>query len=83
MISYDGTPVDLSRFPDNRTAFSLPLGGKCLTNPQLNVVNLRINVGSVPTVTGACCQSMTNTPTTDVAAAVEQINRIVAVGGEI
>ena len=45
----------------------------------------RINVGSVPIGDGApiAVQSMTNTPTTDVAATVAQINRIVAVGGEI
>ena len=45
----------------------------------------RINVGSVPIGDGApiAVQSMTNTPTTDVAATVSQINRIVAVGGEI
>ena len=45
----------------------------------------RINVGNVPIGDGApiAVQSMTNTRTTDVAATVEQINRIVAVGGEI
>lgn len=45
----------------------------------------RINVGSVPIGDGApiAVQSMTNTPTTDVAATVAQINRIVGVGGEI
>ncbi len=47
--------------------------------------SLRINVGSVPIGDGApiAVQSMTNTPTTDVAATVDQINRIVGVGGEI
>ena len=47
--------------------------------------SLRINVGNVPIGDGApiAVQSMTNTPTTDVAATVAQINRIVAVGGEI
>lgn len=47
--------------------------------------SLRINVGSVPVGGGApiAVQSMTNTSTTDVAATVDQINRIVAVGGEI
>ena len=45
----------------------------------------RINVGNVPIGDGApiAVQSMTNTRTTDVAATVDQINRIVAVGGEI
>lgn len=45
----------------------------------------RINVGSVPIGDGApiAVQSMTNTETTDVDATVAQINRIVAVGGEI
>ena len=47
--------------------------------------SIRINVGNVPIGDGApiAVQSMTNTPTTDVAATVAQINRIVAVGGEI
>ncbi|MET1219714.1 MAG: flavodoxin-dependent (E)-4-hydroxy-3-methylbut-2-enyl-diphosphate synthase [Glaciecola sp.] len=47
--------------------------------------SIRINVGSVPIGDGApiAVQSMTNTPTTDVAATVDQINRIVGVGGEI
>ncbi|GAC15148.1 flavodoxin-dependent (E)-4-hydroxy-3-methylbut-2-enyl-diphosphate synthase [Aliiglaciecola lipolytica] len=45
----------------------------------------RINVGNVPIGDGApiAVQSMTNTHTTDVAATVAQINRIVGVGGEI
>lgn len=45
----------------------------------------RINVGNVPVGDGApiAVQSMTNTETTDVDATVGQINRIVAVGGEI
>lgn len=45
----------------------------------------RINVGNVPIGAGApiAVQSMTNTSTTDVDATVAQINRIVAVGGEI
>ena len=45
----------------------------------------RIMVGNVPIGDGApiAVQSMTNTQTTDVAATVAQINRIVAVGGEI
>lgn len=45
----------------------------------------RINVGNVPIGDGApiAVQSMTNTETTDVDATVDQINRIVAVGGEL
>lgn len=45
----------------------------------------RINVGNVPIGDGApiAVQSMTNTLTTDVDATVDQINRIVGVGGEI
>ncbi|MCC2614956.1 flavodoxin-dependent (E)-4-hydroxy-3-methylbut-2-enyl-diphosphate synthase [Aestuariibacter halophilus] len=45
----------------------------------------RINVGSVPIGDGApiAVQSMTNTPTVDVQATVDQIKRIQAVGGEI
>lgn len=45
----------------------------------------RINVGNVPIGDGApiAVQSMTNTETTDVEATVDQINRIVAVGGDI
>lgn len=45
----------------------------------------RINVGNVPIGDGApiAVQSMTNTETTDVAATVAQIKRIIAVGGEI
>ena len=45
----------------------------------------RIYVGNVPVGDGApiAVQSMTNTETTDVAATVAQINRIVGVGGEI
>ena len=41
--------------------------------------SIRINVGNVPIGDGApiAVQSMTNTPTTDVAATVAQINRIV------
>ena len=47
--------------------------------------SLRINVGNVPIGDGApiAVQSMTNPPTTDVVATVDQINRIVAVGGDI
>ena len=47
--------------------------------------SIRINVGNVPIGDGApiAVQSMTNTQTTDVAATVAQINRIIAVGGEI
>jgi len=45
----------------------------------------RINVGDVPIGDGApiAVQSMTNTETTDVAATVDQINRIQAVGADI
>lgn len=45
----------------------------------------RIYVGNVPIGDGApiAVQSMTNTPTTDVAATVAQIKRIQAVGGEL
>lgn len=45
----------------------------------------RINVGNVPIGDGApiAVQSMTNTETTDVQATVAQINRIVAVGGDL
>lgn len=45
----------------------------------------RIYVGDVPVGDGApiAVQSMTNTETTDVAATVAQINRIVGVGGDI
>ena len=54
-------------------------------SPIIRRKSLRINVGNVPIGDGApiAVQSMTNTPTTDVAATVAQINRIVAVGGEI
>ncbi|MBL4631641.1 MAG: flavodoxin-dependent (E)-4-hydroxy-3-methylbut-2-enyl-diphosphate synthase [Paraglaciecola sp.] len=45
----------------------------------------RINVGNVPIGDGApiAVQSMTNTPTTDVAATVAQIKRIQGVGGDL
>ncbi len=45
----------------------------------------RINVGSVPVGDGApiSVQSMTNTPTTDVAATVAQIRSLEAVGADI
>jgi (E)-4-hydroxy-3-methylbut-2-enyl-diphosphate synthase len=45
----------------------------------------RIYVGNVPIGDGApiAVQSMTNTPTTDVAATVAQIKRIQAVGGDL
>ena len=45
----------------------------------------RVNVGSVPIGAGApiAVQSMTNTPTDDVAATVEQIHRLEAAGCEI
>lgn len=54
-------------------------------NPIKRRQSKRINVGNVPIGDNApiAVQSMTNTPTTDVAATVAQINRIVAVGGEI
>lgn len=54
-------------------------------SPIVRRKSTRINVGKVPVGDGApiAVQSMTNTPTTDVDATVAQINRIVAVGGDI
>lgn len=54
-------------------------------SPIIRRKSTRIYVGKVPIGDGApiAVQSMTNTPTTDVAATVAQINRIVGVGGEI
>ncbi|NVK58220.1 MAG: flavodoxin-dependent (E)-4-hydroxy-3-methylbut-2-enyl-diphosphate synthase [Alteromonadaceae bacterium] len=54
-------------------------------NPIKRRKSTRINVGSVPIGDDApiAVQSMTNTQTTDVAATVAQINRIVGVGGEL
>jgi len=54
-------------------------------SPIVRRKSTRINVGNVPIGDGApiAVQSMTNTLTTDVDATVAQINRIVAVGGEI
>lgn len=54
-------------------------------SPIVRRQSTRIYVGKVPIGDGApiAVQSMTNTPTTDVAATVAQINRIVGVGGEI
>ncbi len=54
-------------------------------NPIVRRKSTRIHVGKVPIGDGApiAVQSMTNTPTTDVAATVAQIKRIVGVGGDI
>lgn len=54
-------------------------------NPIQRRPSKRIYVGNVPIGDGApiAVQSMTNTLTTDVAATVQQIQRIVAVGGDI
>ncbi len=88
-IEYQGKSIDMSRYNNGRTARLTAAGVICPPCPLTNLPSFVVNLGrswSVMYRLGRCpitVQTMTNTKTTDVAATVEQIQRIERVGADI